>query len=190
MLRFSAQVIIALAVIPCLVPRISAAEDLASGPMTFDSEFLCWRYHGHDVAALRGRTRPQPWTLCDRGEPPSGGRRGRSYGCEKCGARWAYPTRLSGHATRCLTGPAARSLRSVTDFEPIATLFDLLNFVAVPPDSPANTIPQILDFGKKSTKGLTIGSAGLARLRTSTASSFPSTTDYRSRWCSTVARFR
>ena len=48
----------------------------------------------------------------------------------------------------------------VTDFEPIATLFDLLNFVAVPPDSPANTIPQILDFGKKSTKGLTIGSAG------------------------------
>jgi tripartite-type tricarboxylate transporter receptor subunit TctC len=31
----------------------------------------------------------------------------------------------------------------VTDFEPIATLFDLLNFVAVPPDRPANTIPQI-----------------------------------------------
>jgi tripartite-type tricarboxylate transporter receptor subunit TctC len=48
----------------------------------------------------------------------------------------------------------------VKDFEPIATLFDLLNFIAVPPDSPANTIPQLLDSWKRNSKGLSIGSAG------------------------------
>src|SRR5262249_36634748 len=47
----------------------------------------------------------------------------------------------------------------VKDFEPIATLFDLLNFIAVPPDSPANTIPQLIDFWKRNPKGLSIGSA-------------------------------
>src|SRR5581483_5718956 len=46
------------------------------------------------------------------------------------------------------------------DFEPEATLFDLLNFIAVPPDSPANTIPQLLDLWKKKPNGRDVGSAG------------------------------
>jgi tripartite-type tricarboxylate transporter receptor subunit TctC len=46
------------------------------------------------------------------------------------------------------------------DFEPIATLFDLLNFIAVPPDSPANTIPEFIDLWKRTPKGLSVGSAG------------------------------
>lgn len=46
------------------------------------------------------------------------------------------------------------------DFEPITTLFDLLNFIAVPPDSPANTIPELLDYWKRNPNGLRVGSAG------------------------------
>ena len=48
----------------------------------------------------------------------------------------------------------------VADFEPITTLFDLLNFIAVPPDSPANTIPELLDHWKRNPNGLRVGSAG------------------------------
>lgn len=46
------------------------------------------------------------------------------------------------------------------DFEPVSTLFDLLNFVAVPTDSPANTLPQLIDYGKKLPKGPNVGAAG------------------------------
>jgi tripartite-type tricarboxylate transporter receptor subunit TctC len=46
------------------------------------------------------------------------------------------------------------------DFEPIATLFDLLNFIVVPPDSPANTISELLDYWKRSPNGLRVGAAG------------------------------
>ena len=46
------------------------------------------------------------------------------------------------------------------DFVPIAALFDLLNFIAVPPDSPANTIPQLLELWKSKPSGLNVGSAG------------------------------
>lgn len=46
------------------------------------------------------------------------------------------------------------------DFEPITTLFDLLNFIAVPPDSPGNTIPELLDHWKRNPNGLRVGSAG------------------------------
>jgi tripartite-type tricarboxylate transporter receptor subunit TctC len=49
---------------------------------------------------------------------------------------------------------------AVKDFQPVAALFDLLNFVAVPPDSPANTIPQLLDIWKTKPSGLNVGSAG------------------------------
>jgi tripartite-type tricarboxylate transporter receptor subunit TctC len=48
----------------------------------------------------------------------------------------------------------------VRDFAPIATLFDLLNFIAVPPDSPANTIAELLDHWKRSPNGLRVGAAG------------------------------
>jgi len=46
------------------------------------------------------------------------------------------------------------------DFAPIATLFDLLNFIAVPPDSPANTIAELLDHWKRNPNGLRVGAAG------------------------------
>jgi tripartite-type tricarboxylate transporter receptor subunit TctC len=48
----------------------------------------------------------------------------------------------------------------VKDFAPVATLFDLLNFMAVPPNSPANSIPELLAYGKKKPQGLSIGAAG------------------------------
>jgi tripartite-type tricarboxylate transporter receptor subunit TctC len=48
----------------------------------------------------------------------------------------------------------------VADFAPITTLFDLLNFIAVPPDSPANSIAELLDHWKRNPNGLRVGSAG------------------------------
>jgi len=48
----------------------------------------------------------------------------------------------------------------VKDFEPITTLFDLLNFIAVPPNSSANTIPELLEHWKRNSNGLRVGSAG------------------------------
>ena len=48
----------------------------------------------------------------------------------------------------------------VQDFAPITTLFDLLNFIAVPPDSPASTVAELLDHWKRSPNGLRVGSAG------------------------------
>ena len=48
----------------------------------------------------------------------------------------------------------------VRDFAPVATLLDLLNFIAVPPGSPADTIPQLIDYGKRKADGLTVGAAG------------------------------
>ena len=174
MLRFRAPIIIVLAVVPGLVPRLSAAEDLPSGPITLivsssaggitdTTSRLYADVLGHNLGRF----------VVVENRPAGGG------AAAAMGVKNAAPdgrTLLVYPGTQLAALPALQHVPydPVTDFEPIATLFDLLNFVAVPPDRPANT--NSADFS--------------ARLRTSTASSFPSTTDYRSQWCSTVARFR
>ena len=160
MLRFRAPIIIALAVVPGLVPRLSAAEDLASGPITLivsSSAGGITDTTSRLYADVLGQNLGRSVVVENR---PAGGGAAAAMGVKNAAPDGR--TLLVYPGTQLAALPALQHVPydPVTDFEPIATLFDLLNFVAVPPDSPANTIPHILDFGKKSTKGLTIGSAG------------------------------
>jgi tripartite-type tricarboxylate transporter receptor subunit TctC len=49
----------------------------------------------------------------------------------------------------------------VKGFQPITLLFDLAAFLAVPATSPANTVAELLDYGKKKPGGLLFGSPGV-----------------------------
>jgi len=49
----------------------------------------------------------------------------------------------------------------IKGFQPITLLFDLVTFIAVPADSPANTFAELLALGKKKEGGLTFGSPGV-----------------------------
>ena len=49
----------------------------------------------------------------------------------------------------------------VKGFQPITLLFNLVTFIAVPADSPANTMNELLALGKSKPEGLTFGSPGL-----------------------------
>src|SRR4051812_28128930 len=146
MLRFSAPIIIALAVVPCLVSSLSAAEELASGPITLivsSSAGGITDTTSRLYADVLGRNLGRSVVVENR--PAGGG------GAAAMGVKNAAPdgrTLLVYPGTQLAALPALQHVPydPVTDFEPIATLFDLLNFLAVPPDSPANTIPQILDF--------------------------------------------
>jgi len=49
----------------------------------------------------------------------------------------------------------------VKGFQPITLLFNLVTFIAVPADSPANSMSDLLALGKKKNGGLTFGSPGV-----------------------------
>jgi tripartite-type tricarboxylate transporter receptor subunit TctC len=49
----------------------------------------------------------------------------------------------------------------IAGFQPISLLFNLVTFIAVPADSPVNTMAELLAYGKKKDGGLTFGSPGL-----------------------------
>lgn len=49
----------------------------------------------------------------------------------------------------------------IKGFQQISLLFDLVMFIAVPEDSPAKTMGELLELGKKNGSGLTFGSPGL-----------------------------
>jgi tripartite-type tricarboxylate transporter receptor subunit TctC len=49
----------------------------------------------------------------------------------------------------------------VNDFEPVTVLFNLVNFLAVPKDSSANSVAELLEIGRKKPGGLTFGSTGV-----------------------------
>jgi tripartite-type tricarboxylate transporter receptor subunit TctC len=59
--------------------------------------------------------------------------------------------------------PAVQSApyEPVKGFQPITLLFDLAAFVTVPADSPAKTVQEMLDYGKKKSGGLLFGSPGV-----------------------------
>jgi tripartite-type tricarboxylate transporter receptor subunit TctC len=48
----------------------------------------------------------------------------------------------------------------VTGFSPISLLFRMPSFIIIPYDSPAQSVQELLDLGKKKPGGLTFGSAG------------------------------
>jgi tripartite-type tricarboxylate transporter receptor subunit TctC len=49
----------------------------------------------------------------------------------------------------------------VSGFQPVTILFNLVNFLAVPKDSPANSAAELIEFGRKKPGGLSFGSAGV-----------------------------
>jgi tripartite-type tricarboxylate transporter receptor subunit TctC len=49
----------------------------------------------------------------------------------------------------------------VSGFVPVTTLFTMVNFLAVPADSPAHSVAELLALGRKKPGGLVFGSSGL-----------------------------
>lgn len=49
----------------------------------------------------------------------------------------------------------------IKGFAPITLLFDLVTFIAVPADSPANSMSELLAYGKRKEDGLSFGSPGM-----------------------------
>jgi tripartite-type tricarboxylate transporter receptor subunit TctC len=159
MLLFGARTVTALALVLCLVTRLSAQE-LPSGAITLivsSSAGGITDTTARLYADLLSRNLGRSVIVENR---PAGGGAAAATGVKN-----ATPdgrTLLVYPGSQLAALPALQQLAydPVRDFEPVATLFDLLNFIAVPPDSPANTIPQLLDYGKQNPKGLSIGSAG------------------------------
>ena len=49
----------------------------------------------------------------------------------------------------------------VAGFQPVTILFNLVNFLAVPKDNPANSAAELIELGRKKPGGLSFGSAGV-----------------------------
>jgi len=159
MLLFSARTVTALAIFVCLITRPSAQE-LTGGTITLvvsSSAGGITDTTSRLYADVLSRNLGRAVVVENR---PAGGGAAAAMGVK--GAAPDGRTLLVYPGTQLASLPAMQQLAydPVKDFEPVATLFDLLNFIAVPPDSPASTIPQLLDYWKQNPKGLTIGSAG------------------------------
>lgn len=159
MLLFSARTVMALAVVLYLVPRLGAQE-LTSGPITLvvsSSPGGITDTTARLYADVLSRNLGRPVVVENR---PAGGGVAAIMGVKNTAPDGR--TLLVYPGTQLAALPAMQQVPfdPLKDFEPVATLFDLLNFIAVPPDSPANTIPQLLQYWKQNSKGLTIGSAG------------------------------
>src|SRR5215813_11034310 len=159
MLQFCARTLIVIAGMLCLVPPLSA-QDIPGGAITLvvgnaagGIVDVTSRLYADVLSRNLGRS------VIVENRPAGGG------AAAAMGVKTAPPdgrTLLVYPGAQLAALPVLQQVAydPVKDFEPIATLFDLLNFIAVPPDSPANTIAQLIDFWKRNPKGLSIGSAG------------------------------
>jgi tripartite-type tricarboxylate transporter receptor subunit TctC len=159
MLLFGARTVTALALVLCLVTRLSAQE-LPSGAITLivsSSAGGITDTTARLYADLLSRNLGRSVIVENR---PAGGGAAAATGVKNAAPDGRTLLVYPGSQLAALPALQQLAYDPVRDFEPVATLFDLLNFIAVPPDSPANTIPQLLDYGKQNPKGLSIGSAG------------------------------
>jgi tripartite-type tricarboxylate transporter receptor subunit TctC len=159
MLLFGARALIALAGVLCLASPLSA-QDIPAGPITLvvgnaagGIVDVTSRLYADVLSRNLGRS------VVVENRPAGGG------AAAAMGVKTSAPdgrTLLVYPGTQLAALPALQQIAydPVKDFDPVAMLFDLLNFVAVPPDSPANTLLQLIDYGKKIPRGLTVGSAG------------------------------
>ena len=159
MLLFGARIITALAIVFGLV-TITSAQELTSGTITLvvsSSAGGITDTTSRLYADVLSRNLGRAVVVENR---PAGGGAAAAMGVK--GAAPDGRTLLVYPGTQLASLPALQQLSydPVKDFEPVATLFDLLNFIAVPPDNPANSIPQLIENWKQNPKGLTIGSAG------------------------------
>ena len=49
----------------------------------------------------------------------------------------------------------------IDDFEPVSLLYSLPNYIAVPGNSPVNSVKELIEFGKKKPGGLSFGTSGV-----------------------------
>jgi len=159
MLLFGLRAVMALAMVLCLVPRV-LAEDLPNGTITLvvgngagGIADVTARMYAEALSRNIGRT------VVVENRPAGGG------ATAAVSVKNAAPdgrTLLVYPGTQLAALPVLQQVPydPLKDFEPITTLFDLLNFIAVPPDNPANTIPELLDYWKRNPNGLRVGSAG------------------------------
>jgi tripartite-type tricarboxylate transporter receptor subunit TctC len=159
MLLSGARMITALGILLCIVSNPSA-QDLTSGTITLvvsSSAGGITDTTSRLYADVLSRNLGRAVVVENR---PAGGGAAAAMGVK--GAAPDGRTLLVYPGTQLASLPALQQLSydPVKDFEPVATLFDLLNFIAVPPDNPANSIPQLIENWKQNPKGLTIGSAG------------------------------
>src|SRR5215467_1070948 len=159
MLLVGARALMAIAVVLCLVPQLSAQEmpggtiTLVVGNAAGGIVDVTARLYADVLTRNLGRT------VVVENRPAGGG------AAAAMGVKTSAPdgrTLLVYPGTQLAALPFLEQVPydPLKDFEPVATLFDLLNFIAVPPNSPANTIPQLLELWKKKPNGLDVGSAG------------------------------
>ena len=168
MLLIGARALIVLAGVVCLVPNLSAQE-LPSGTITLvvsSSGGGITDTTSRIYADVLARNLGRPVVVENR---PAGGGAAAATGVKNAAPDGRTLLVYPGAQLAALPALQQVPYDPVKDFEPVATLFDLLNFIAVPPDSPANTIPQLIEYGKTSAKGLTSVPPVSARRRTSTA---------------------
>ena len=94
----------------------------------------------------------------------------------------------SQHATVPAVSNAA--YEPVKGFSPITYLFNSVVVLTVPGDSPAKTMAELHDWGRKKPGGLTFGTPGSDRRRTCSARKSCSPTRCRSRACTIAAASR
>jgi tripartite-type tricarboxylate transporter receptor subunit TctC len=75
----------------------------------------------------------------------------------------------------------------VSGFQPLTILFNLVNFLAVPKDSPANSAAELVELGRRKPGGLSFGSAGVGSPAHLNAVRMARATNMRSSTCSTAA---
>jgi tripartite-type tricarboxylate transporter receptor subunit TctC len=68
---------------------------------------------------------------------------------------------LSGAQHAALAALRPVPYQPVSGFAPVTTLFTLVNFLAVPFDSPAHSVGELLELGRRKPGGLVFGSSGL-----------------------------
>jgi tripartite-type tricarboxylate transporter receptor subunit TctC len=159
MVRFGARALMVLAGVLSLVPSLSAQE-LPGGAITLvvgSSAGGITDTTSRLYADVLTRNLGRPVVVENR---PAGGGAAAASGVK--GAQPDGRTLLVYPGTQLVSLPALQQVPydPVKDFEPVATLFDLLNFIAVPPDSAANTIPELLNAWKRNANGLSVGAAG------------------------------
>ncbi len=159
MLLFGLRAAVALATVAYLVPRVSA-QNLPNGTITLvvgngagGIADVTARMYAEALSRNIGRT----VVVENR---PAGGEAAAAVSVKNSPPDGR--TLLVYPGTQLAALPVLQQVPydPLKDFEPVTTLFDLLNFIAVPPDSPANTIPELLDYWKRNPNGLRVGSAG------------------------------
>ena len=92
---------------------------------------------------------------------PSGGGAVAASNVQRAAADGYTLLAFSGAQHAALPAMQSVPYDQVKGFQPVTTLFALLNFLVVPKDSPVTSVRELLDRGRSKPKGLLFGSSGV-----------------------------